>query len=810
MRQQTHSTYDTIDQVITDGVARGLAHLSADDEVFDGRTLRIDGRELINFASGSYLALERHPALLAGARAALTRYGTQFAASRAYISVGLYEELEANLRTIFDRPVVAAASTTLGHLAALPVLIGDRDVIVLDHQVHSSVQMAVQLLKARGVPIMMIRHNRMDQLEGMVKRLRGRHDRIWYLADGIYSMHGDSAPTDELVALQNKYPELWSYVDDAHGFGWHGRHGRGWIAERVPAHPRMVLAVSMQKSYASGGGVIVFPDEELARRVRTCGPTLIFSGPIQPPMLGSAAAAARLHLSPEIIPLQDELADLIRYCNDGLSERGIPQLSANETPLFFVPTGLPRLVCKVSERLMGDGCCINMGCFPAVPMSQGGLRFHVHRGLRRADVDRLLDCMRRHYVDVLAEESVSPDDLARTFRTPALAELDLSPRTPTARPQARSSAGLTLREHDHITEFPAARWDEVFAGRGPMSHAALAALEPAFRDAARETSAADPRYVMVCDRDGRTVLATFYGITRLKDDMLASAEVSAKVEAIRRERDPNFLISRAIVMGNPISLGSHLYLDREHPAWREALALLVERLREVKGEASASQVLLREFLRGADDELREVLLDLGFVEVALPDMMTIEDVVWDDRDSLLASLTGRYRGDLRREFLPAMDGLRLEDGAIEDPAVVQACYELYRKVATRGLRMNVLPLPEAAFAAMARCPEFDVVRLYERDETDPARPAGVLISHIGGGRCTALIVGFDRAHVRSHNIYKVGLLHMVERGRAQGATAINLAYTAELVKKKLGARPQPTASFVMLDDTYAAGVLATL
>jgi len=809
MRQQTSKIYHTIDQVISDGVARGLAHLYTEDEVLDGRTLRIEGRQVINFATGSYLALERHPALLAGAQEALRRYGTQFAASRAYISVGMYEQLEGMLSTIFDRPCIAAASTTLGHFSALPVLIGDRDVVVLDHQVHSSVQTAVQLLKARGVPILMIRHNRMDQLETMVKRLRGKHERIWYLADGIYSMHGDSVPVDELLALQGRYPQLWSYIDDAHGFGWHGRNGRGWVRERG-SHPRMVLAVSMQKSYASGGGVIVLPSEELARRIRTCGPTLIFSGPIQPPMLGAATAAARLHLSPEIVPLQDELADLIRYCNEGLADRGIPQLAANESPLFFVPTGLPRLVYQITDRLMRDGCCINMGCFPAVPMSQGGLRFHVHRGLGRGDIDHLLDRMHDHYVDVLDEEGVRADDLALTFRTPPLAGHDLSRKTSKGRHRISPDTGLSLCEHTRISKMPAALWDLVFAGRGPMSHAALTALEPAFTDADPQTSAVDPRYVMICDRDGHPVLATFYGITRIKDDMLASAAVSAKVEAIRREQNPDYLISQAVVMGNPISLGAHLFLDRDHPAWREALALLVERMRAAKQDAGATQVLLREFFRGSDDDLRHTLLELGFIEAELPDMMTIDTMEWNDRDGYLASLKGRYRSDLRREFLPSMDGLRVEDGAIEDPAIIHACYELYRKVHARGLRVNVLPLPEATFTAMAHCPEFDVVRLYEPSQTDAKRPAGVLVSHLRGTLCTALLVGFDRAHVDSHNIYKVGLLHMVERARSRGATSINLAYTAELVKKKLGARPRPTAAFVMLDDTYATGVLAHL
>ncbi|MEZ4427198.1 MAG: bifunctional aminotransferase class I/II-fold pyridoxal phosphate-dependent enzyme/GNAT family N-acetyltransferase, partial [Nannocystaceae bacterium] len=745
-----------------------------------------------------------------GVRDAVGRYGTQFAASRAYISIGMYEQLEGMLAQIFERPAVATASTTLGHLSAIPVLISDRDAVILDHQVHSSVQTATQLLKARGVPLMMIRHNRLDQLDAMVSRLKQRHARIWYLADGIYSMHGDAAPVAELIALQERHPQLWTYIDDAHGFGWHGRHGRGWVRERVEHHPRMVLAVSMQKSYASGGGALVFPDEELARRVRTCGPTLIFSGPIQPPMLGAATAAARLHLSPELIPLQRELAALIRHCNEGMAARGIPQLGANDTPLFFVPTGLPRLVYKVTDRLMRDGCCINMGCFPAVPMNQGGLRFHVHRGLTPADIDHLLDRMRVHLVDVLAEEGESAESLARAFREPALAAYDLAPARKRPRLTVVEDDALTVREAARIAEVPAALWDSVFAGTGPMSHAALTALEEALLRAPADTSQSEPRYVLITDQRGAPVLATFYGITRVKADMLASAAVSAKCEAIRRERDPDFLISRAVVMGNPISLGPHLHLDRAHPAWREALRLLVERMQETKRQASANQVLLREFPAGADEELRATLLNLGFVEVALPDMMTIDALDWDDRAGFLAGLTGRYRADVRREFLPSMDGLRVEDGPIAAPAVLAACYRLYRKVHARGLRMNVLPLPEDAFQAMFECPEFDVVRLYERGERDPARPAGVLISHLRDRRCTALIIGFDEAHVRSHNIYKVGLLRMVERARAQGATSINLAYTAELVKKKLGARPKPTSAFVMLDDTYSASVLATV
>ena len=76
--------------------------------------------------------------------------------SRTYLSTELYERLENLLGSIYSQPVLVAASTTLGHIAALPVLIGDDDVVILDMQVHASVQTTSQLLKARGVPVTIV------------------------------------------------------------------------------------------------------------------------------------------------------------------------------------------------------------------------------------------------------------------------------------------------------------------------------------------------------------------------------------------------------------------------------------------------------------------------------------------------------------------------------------------------------------------------------------------------------------------------------------------------------------------------------
>ena len=132
-----------LERAIDSSVDLGIGNCNAEDTRSDGRHVRIRGRDLVNFASCSYLGLELDPRLIEGAVDATRRFGIETSSSRAYLSSPLYSEFEAAIERIFGGAyVVVAPTTTLGHLAALPALIDDDDAIILDHQVHSSVQLA--------------------------------------------------------------------------------------------------------------------------------------------------------------------------------------------------------------------------------------------------------------------------------------------------------------------------------------------------------------------------------------------------------------------------------------------------------------------------------------------------------------------------------------------------------------------------------------------------------------------------------------------------------------------------------------------
>ena len=364
----------SLDGALSEAVARGLVYLTAEDQELGGRFVTLHGRCHTNFGSCSYTGLETDQRLKREACDTIARFGVQFASSRAYVSCPPYAEFESLLGTMFGGPLVVAQTTTLAHFAALPILVGSGDAVVCDQLVHQSVQAVLPTLAAAGTLCRFVRHNRVDRLEEIVRALGKRHRRIWYLADGVYSMHGDLAPLAALRDLLTRHERLSLYIDDAHGVSWSGKHGRGTVLGEGPPHARTVMVASLAKAFSAGGAVLVFPDAETARLVRTLGSTMIFSGPLQPALIGAGIASARIHVSSEIEERKTLLMDRIRLFNALAAEHGLPLGSTAETPIRFVKVGDNDATFRAIAALMRDGYYTNLAVFPAVSKGHGGLR----------------------------------------------------------------------------------------------------------------------------------------------------------------------------------------------------------------------------------------------------------------------------------------------------------------------------------------------------------------------------------------------------------------------------------------------------
>jgi 7-keto-8-aminopelargonate synthetase-like enzyme len=798
----------------------GVGLLQAEDGALDGRHVRIAGRPRLNFSSCSYLGLELDVRLIAGACDAARRFGTQFSASRAFLSAPPYAELEERLGEITGGPTLVTANTTLASAAALPSLVRESDVVILDHQVHVTVQLVVPTLQRTGAAVEMVRHGHLERLEERIRALRERHRRIWLLLDGVYSMHGDLAPMGALAVLLARYEQLHLYVDDAHGMSWMGRSGRGWALDRLPDRSRVIVALSLNKAFGAGGGALVFPDEATRRFVRHTAPPLIFSGPLQPPTLGAALASARIHLSKEIARLQEDLRARIRHANRRAAELGLPLLGGDAlVPIRFVGLGPQAASTAMATHLMERGLLPSCALFPAVPGHQTGIRFTLTRHHRPADIDRLLDEMAEFLPEALSRGGVRREDLDRAFGLGARAEAPMAaaPARRRGRAAARPPGRAALRcEHrTSVAEVDRAEWDGLLGSRGSFDWEGLRWLEETFGAHQKPESRWRFHYLHVRDASGRPVLATFFSEAWMKDEMLAGAAVSREVERRRRE-EPAFLTSRVLTMGSPLTEGDHLHLVRDGAPWRDALELLVAQISRIADESDVRLVALRD-LPADDAELGSALRELGFARMRAPDSMVL-DLDWTTPQEHLARLSKRARRHQRREVAPWDGAYRVQvlpsEAAPSPPGALWAhLYGLYRAVWQRSTDLVTFALPEDFLPRMLAHPGFEIVTLTlrpERGGESGAPPDAFFAARIGREGYVPLVVGLDDRRVRGQGVYRQCLASMVQRARELGARRLLLGMGAALEKQRFGARAERRSIWLQTRDDFSARVLGLL
>lgn len=793
MRRPSDSL-DVVDTMYSQAAKCGAAFHILDDTALEGRLVSIQGNPTVNFGSCSYLGLETHPQIKKGIIDATMRYGSQFSSSRAYLSAAPYREVEELLAEVFGAPVLVTPTTSLGHITALPVLIDSDDVVLLDQQVHHSVQTAANLVRVQGTRIEMIRHSRLDLLEAQIVELRKRYRKIWYLADGVYSMYGDLVPSEGLLDLLNRYEELWLYVDDAHGVSWSGLHGRGVALTRLGHHPRIIFTASLNKSFAAAGGALIFPNAELMRRVRYCGGPMTFSGPVQPPMLGAIAASAKIHLSEELEARQAALLERVQYCNRLMKEYELPVVSPSEAPIRFVGLGLPRLVFNMVNRLMRDGYYVNAACFPAVAMRRAGLRFTLTNHQEPEDILGLVRAIARHLPSAMREEGATRDGIMQDFRKTG----------PLSLPSLRVQKTTTIEKVDRE------EWDHLLGSRGAFSWDNLRFLEKAFGDRPEPENHWDFHYYIVRDALGTPVLATFFTEALWKDDMLSPEAASRLVEQHRAE-DPYYLTSKALAMGTLLTEGNALYLNRSLD-WKGALDLLLRELELQRESSQCVRVVLRD-LPEDDPEIDAFLLEQGFTKHSLPDSLILEGN-WKTEEEYLLSLSKKARQHQLRAILPFRDLYRF-DVIPKDKELAQLewerLYELYQNVKSRSYELNTYELPRNLFKRMHADPSWELMRVFLQPEHGgDEQPVAMLASFVGQGRFVPTIIGLDYRYVISQGLYRSILYEVVSRAIHYRVQEIDYGFGATMEKQKMGAKIQKRCLYMQSADNFNLEILSHL
>ncbi len=806
---KTQSFIDTLQQIAKYGINKKIFHLYTDSKKrIKGNVISLEGKEVINFGSCSYLGLEFDDRLKEASKQAIDDFGTQFSESRAYVSISLYKELESLFEKIFESPVVITQTTTLGHIAAIPVLVGSDDCIIMDHQVHNSVQIAVNLVKSQGVSVELLRHNRIDLLEERIKYLRSKYKKIWYMADGIYSMYGDVSPVKEIYALMDKYPELNYYVDDAHGMSIYGKHGRGYVLNEMPIHDRAIVATSLVKAFPTGGAVFVFPTKEKAQLVRNCGSTLITSGPLQPSQLGAAIAAAKIHLTEEIYEMQNDLQDNIRFANLMLKKYKLPVVAPSDAAVFFIGVSLPKLGYNMVHRMMNKGYYVNLGIFPAVPMKNTGIRFTITKLHTYTQIESMISSIANELPLAMEEEGLTLKDIYKAFKLQMPDDVKLDTAVSSV---INQSLSLKLQHYNTINKVDKLEWDNIFAEKGTFDWDGLQLLEKSFSENELKENNWNFDYVIINDNTGNPVVATFLTTSLWKDDMQSPSSISAKVEE-QRLSDPYYLTSTVISTGSLLTEGEHLYINKSSPYWKEAMKLLFEKMYMLQEDNKANNLVLRDF-NNSDVELDTFLVDNGFFKIAMPDNNIVEEMNWQTKEDFYNGLSQRSRQHFREDIKKHENKFDVKIETDYSEKNLDYWYGLYENVKNNSLDLNTFTLPKKAFEQMLTSHKWEVISLTVKKQFDfigIEKPIAVVFCHKTDNVYMPVIMGLDYRYQKEYKVYKQMLFQLVLRGKALGCKQVNLGFSATTEKKKVSALPVPTFGYMQAKDSYNFQVLANM
>lgn len=366
--------------------------------------VNIDGRRVLLACSNDYLGLASSPIVKRAAQEAIEKYGVGSGGSRLVSgNADIQAELE---RLIADfKGGEAAITFSTGYMANIGTIPAVADVlnisssgerfqtspfsrthtiIFADEFCHASVFDGCRLSRARTIAYA---HKDMADLETKLKKHGVRRKLI--VTEGVFSMDGDIAPLPDIIKLAKQYGAL-TMIDDAHGTGVLGKHGRGTIEHFGLAEDAVDIVMgTFTKAFGAVGGFVI-GNKELVDYLRATSRPYIFSAPIPPSI--SASIIAAITVAKNNPELRDHLWENSAYLRTSLQKIGFNTLSS-ETQIIPVLIGDEKKCAQLSRELLDSGILAPCIRWPAVPWGKSRIRLIARATNTQEHIDYLLQTM---------------------------------------------------------------------------------------------------------------------------------------------------------------------------------------------------------------------------------------------------------------------------------------------------------------------------------------------------------------------------------------------------------------------------------
>ena len=370
-----------LDQRKTDGLLRQRRLLDSPQAEY----IVANGKPYLSFCSNDYLGLANHPALIAAMQAAAGDSGVGSGASNLITGHHRYhDELEKKLAKFVDMPAALLFSTGyMANIGVLGALVGRGDAIFADKLNHACLNDGGYYSLA---DFKRFAHNDVVALEKLLKSSTAKQKII--AVDAVFSMDGDIAPIPDYLRLCEQY-DAYLYVDDAHGFGVLGEHGKGCLSHFNIKSPRIIMMATLGKA-AGVAGAFVAGEQVVIDYLVQKARSYVYSTPAPPAL--SATLIQSVTLIEQGDDLRAHLQHLIATLKANLQLKNWV-LMPSDTAVQPLVIGNNHAAVSLSEHLQKLGVLVPAIRPPTVPKNTARLRISLSAAHSEQDVIKLASAL---------------------------------------------------------------------------------------------------------------------------------------------------------------------------------------------------------------------------------------------------------------------------------------------------------------------------------------------------------------------------------------------------------------------------------
>lgn len=349
------------------------------------RQLSTSGK--LDFTSNDYLGLSDHPQIRAAMIKALEE-GIPLGSGGSRLLRGnhyWHEHLEAQLAEF--RGVEAALAFNSGfdaNVGVVSTLCSTAGLVLSDSRNHASIIDGVRLSRASYE---IFPHGDCGAVEEILKRYQGKAAPV-IVTESVFSMDGDRAPLEDLVALAERYG-AGLIVDEAHATGVLGTEGAGLVKDLETRGVPLISVHTCGKAFGGQGAFVACSQGVKDYLVNMCR-TFIFTTALPP--LAMAQWEAVLQVIHEEPWRRSHVLKMAERLREGL--RGIADCGDSTTQIVPVILGGNARALDVASRLQDAGFDIRAIRYPTVPEGEARLRIAVNAGHNEATIHSLVEALK--------------------------------------------------------------------------------------------------------------------------------------------------------------------------------------------------------------------------------------------------------------------------------------------------------------------------------------------------------------------------------------------------------------------------------